>query len=199
MENYYLFYSLSCPDSKKIIDKISKIEDTNITNNMKHFAIENGQYPQNLQTVPAILVDNGKTQELYQGPEAFQWVNGKAINAIRSENVGNVGFSFLSNSQQTSLVDRNSQTWNNDPQVQQHLNVNNTILQQNLDQGQPVGPSPQQRMMQGPSNYQEMPSGLQQPQPQSMKNNAEQRAQQEYDKLLAQRSAGIPQPPRRIG
>ena len=64
-DSYYLFYSDRCQDSKKILEILSKVEDPLFKESIKYFDIKNGQYPQNLQVVPAILIDKGGQQELF--------------------------------------------------------------------------------------------------------------------------------------
>jgi len=159
MENYYLFYSQRCPDSKIFLDKLAGLTSIKV----QYFAIEEGKYPQTLQVVPAIMIDNGSQQQLLQGQDAFKWLNDKNISSMNSESTSTTAYSFLDNNERSAMADRTSTPWSNTPQQQ--------------------GGGP--------------PQGMSLPSPQSMKSNAEQKAQKSMDALLEERNRQIIQPPSR--
>jgi len=176
MEKYYLFYSQKCPDCKIFLDNLSKLQDNLILSNIQYFAIESGQFPQNLQRVPAIMIDKSGEQQLLEGQNAFVWLNDKNVGALNSESTSSTAFSFISNDQQSAIADRVSTPWSTTQE-----------------------PSPQDRYVQGPTQTQRPPNGLNLPQPQNMKNNNEQQAQQNMDRLLEERNRALPMPPARVG
>lgn len=148
--------------------------------------IEGGKYPQNLQRVPAVLIEVEKQQTLLQGREAFVWLNDKKVSALHSENTSGTQFSFLVDEEKACMADRVSTPFFTEQQQQQQQ-----------QQGARPG-FEETRFAQGPQKTQEAPGGLRMPEPISVKNNAQDKVGKDFDELLAERNMGISMPPRRM-
>jgi hypothetical protein len=110
-EKHILFYSRECQYSNKIIKRIQEYPELNVI--FRKLSVEDivnqgGRLPNNLQAVPAVLIDG---QQLIQGQQAFSWLQTEVKSFLTGQGIsaGNedLGYSFVDGSSSSSVNTNN--------------------------------------------------------------------------------------------
>ena len=73
-DQYIIFFTDGCENSYNFVQMIQNLQRKfNCCQNVQYIDIASNSYPSDLEYLPALVI-NGNFQNLYQGEEAFQWI-----------------------------------------------------------------------------------------------------------------------------